>query len=233
MLWHDPRLQIRVVQELRGNNGLVPPDLWHQGKQVRWRWDSLIDIITEYSYLSLLCCDFSVGPKLFSILQGRRTLAFTHVLSPTLTVLQPATPSLKKVDYKVKHFRRFFKQNSVFDLFWRLSSLFARVKEAAGDQSRPQISQWVFQHRMSSLLFNMSWTGLCLFFHPFFLNQLFPWSQSWLWSCWRREEFAFGCRQTRCQLTAKSITSSTIMLSLRERSENKKENESSALCIHI
>lgn len=37
------------------------------------------------------------GPEQFSVVSGRRTLAFIPVLSPTLTELLPASPCLRKV----------------------------------------------------------------------------------------------------------------------------------------
>lgn len=96
MLWLDPRLQVCVVQELRGHNRLVPPGCRDQRKHVRWR-DSvwLTQHSSGWSLTPKLC--FSADPKLFSIVSKRRTSAFTPALSPTRTELRPASPSLRKV----------------------------------------------------------------------------------------------------------------------------------------
>lgn len=130
-------------------------------------------VITQDSYSSLLYCVFPAGPRLFSIILGKRTLAFTHVLLPTLMVLHPATPSLRKVtETETSQGINVIRCFQFFDLFL----LCVRVKEAAGDQSRSQISQWVFEHLVSALLFlstSRTWLILwavalspCFLFNP-------------------------------------------------------------------
>lgn len=92
------------------------------------------------------CCVSSAGLKLFSIVPGRRTLEFTHVLSLTLTVLHPATLSLRKVSLKIERKEDFsYYMMCCFSHLesWISSCFLFRVKEAAGDQSWPQIPQWV------------------------------------------------------------------------------------------
>lgn len=64
-------------------------------------------------------------------------------------VLHPATPCLRRVGVKVHKRITCFKSCSVSE---PISLASFRVEEAAGDQSRPQISQWVFQRLMSTLL---------------------------------------------------------------------------------
>lgn len=142
MLWPDPWLQICVVQELWGNHRHLPLEYRDQGKQVR---DAKLYLIPLYSLIFItLILSFLAGPKLFSALLGRMTLAFTPVLSPTLMVLQPATTSLQKVG---TCFKKSSGSSSCFFSTYVYKSplpIFVRVEEAAGNQSQPQIPQWVY-----------------------------------------------------------------------------------------
>lgn len=130
MLWHNPRLQICVVQELRGNDRVIPPDRRDQGKQVRRRAETLWSTHhhSVFLFITTTLCFPCRSKAIFNTPEEEDIGIYSCLVTHTNGASSSYTLSEEGRLQSLGGNQTFQEVNTVFDLLISFSRLFSELK---------------------------------------------------------------------------------------------------------